>query len=153
MLAAVSNPRSHFVSIHRTYLTCDGYKAGVPIVKKLMPPATPGATRGGAIRLYEATETLAVTEGIETALAVHLATGLPVWAAMSTTGMKTLIVPDVARTVIICADHDQNGAGLDAARTLARRMLAAQRRVKILVPDNPGTDWADIVAQQEAGYV
>jgi putative DNA primase/helicase len=152
MLAAVYNPRGHFVSIHRTYLTRDGYKASVPIVKKLMPPATPGAMRGGAVRLYEATGTLAVTEGIETALAVHLATSLPVWAAMSTTGMKTLMVPDVARTIIICADHDQNGAGIDAARTLARRMLVNQRRVKILVPENPGTDWADIVAR-EAGYV
>ena len=147
MLAAIHDACGRFVSIHRTYLSPNGLKANVPTVKKLMPPATPGATRGGAIRLYEATEILAVTEGIETALAVHLSTGLPVWAAISTSGMKALVVPEVVLTVIICADHDQNGAGLDAARTLARRMLAEQRRVKILMPDNPGTDWADTLAQ------
>jgi putative DNA primase/helicase len=147
MLAAVSDPHGHFVSIHRTYLTYDGHKADIPTVKKLMSPATPGGTRGGAIRLYETTATLAVTEGIETALAVHLTTGLPVWAAISTIGMKALVVPDVVRIVIICADHDRSGAGLDAARTLARRMLAEHRRVKILMPDTPGTDWADSLVQ------
>lgn len=107
-----------------------------------MAPAIPGATRGGAIRLYEAMETLAVTEGIETALAVHLATGLPVWAAICSGGMARLIVPSEVRLVVICADHDP--AGMDAARTLARRLLAEQRRVKILTPDTPSADWADL---------
>ena len=107
----------------------------------------PGATRGGAIRLYAAGETLAVTEGIETALAVHLATGLPVWATCSAGGMARLIVPPEVRLVVICADHD--AAGLDAAKALARRLLAEQRHVKILTPDTPGADWAD---QQEVRH-
>jgi hypothetical protein len=33
---------------------------------------------------------------------------------------------------VICADHD--AAGLDAAKAFARRLLAEQRRVKILTP-------------------
>jgi putative DNA primase/helicase len=113
----------------------------VPAVKKLMPTAIPGATRGGAIRLYPPSETLAVTEGIETALAVRLATGLPVWSTICAGGMERLIVPAEVRLVVICADHDT--AGLDAALALARRLLAARRRVKILTPDIPGADWAD----------
>lgn len=142
MLTRVDDPSGHAVTLHRTYLTRNGYKAGVPTVKKLMSPAIPGATHGGAIRLYSTGETLAVTEGIETALAVRLATGLPVWSTTCAGGMARLIVPAEVRLVVICADHD--AAGLEAARALARRLLAEQRRVKILTPDMPGTDWADL---------
>jgi putative DNA primase/helicase len=147
MVARVDNPSGCAVTLHRTYLTSDGRKAAVDTVKKLMSPAIAGATRGGAIRLYQAGDTLAVAEGIETALAVHLATGLPVWAATCAGGMARLVVPPEVHLVVICADHD--AAGLAAARALARRLLGKQRRVKILTPDKPGADWADL---QEVGH-
>jgi putative DNA primase/helicase len=147
MVARVDNAQGEGVSVHRTYLTRDGRKAHVPTVKKLMPSVVPGATRGGAIRLYPASETLAIAEGIETALAVRLATGLPVWSTICADGMARLVIPPEVRLVVICADHDT--AGLDAAKTLARRLLTEQRRVKILMPDTPGEDWADL---QEVGH-
>jgi putative DNA primase/helicase len=106
-----------------------------------MASVIPGATRGGAIRLYPAGETLAVTEGVETACAVRLATGLPVWSTICADGMARVLLPPEVHLVVICADHD--AAGLDAARALARRLLTEQRRVKILVPNRPGADWAD----------
>ena len=106
-----------------------------------MSPVVPRATNGGAIRLYAPDETLAVTEGIETALAVRCATGLPVWATSSAGGMARLIIPPAVRLVVICADHDPQG--IKAARELARRLLREQRRVKMLIPDTPGSDWAD----------
>ena len=81
MLARVDDRNGRAVTLHRTYLTRDGKKANVPTVKKLMSPTVPGATHGGAIRIYPAGETLAITEGIETGLAVRSMTGLPVWAA------------------------------------------------------------------------
>ena len=81
MLARVDDPSGRAVTLHRTYLALHGRKADVASPKKLMSPAISGATRGAAIRLYATGDTLAVTEGIETALAVRLATGLPVWAA------------------------------------------------------------------------
>jgi putative DNA primase/helicase len=142
MVARVDNAEGEGVSVHRTYLTRDGRKAHVPTVKKLMPSVVPGATRGGAIRLYPASKTLAIAEGIETALAVRLATGLPVWSTICAGGVARLVIPPEVRLVVICADHDT--AGLDAARALARRLLNEQRRVKILAPDTPGTDWADV---------
>jgi putative DNA primase/helicase len=144
----VDDPSGELATLHRTYLTRDGHKAAVPAPKKMMAPTVPGATNGGAIRLYAPDETLAVTEGIETALAVRCATGLPVWATYSAGGMARLIVPPEVRLVVICADHDP--PGLKAARELARRLLTEQRRVKILTPDTPGADWAD---QQEVGHV
>ena len=147
MVARVDDADGHAVTLHRTYLAPDGRKATVPEPKKLMSPAISGATRGGAIRLYPASETLAIAEGIETALAVRLATALPVWAALCAGGLARLIVPAEVLLVVICADHD--AAGLGAAQTLAQRLLVAQRRVKILTPDTPGADWADL---QEVGH-
>lgn len=141
MVARVDDPSGELATLHRTYLTPAGHKADVPTPKKMMPPAVPGATNGGAIRLYAAAETLAVTEGIETALAVRCATGLAVWATSSAGGMARLMVPPDVRLVVICGDHDPSG--IKAARELARRLLSEQRRVKILMPDRPGADWAD----------
>jgi len=149
MVARVDDPTGRGVTLHRTYLTHDGRKADVPTVKKLMPSVVPGATRGGAIRLYPACETLAIAEGIETALAVHCATGLPVWSTSCAGGMARLVVPPAVHLVVICADHD--AAGLAAARTLARRLLAEQRRVKMLTPDTPGADWADAMREVAHG--
>jgi putative DNA primase/helicase len=147
MVARVDDPSGALATLHRTYLTRDGHKAAVSTPKKMMSPAVPGATNGGAIRLYTPDETLAVTEGIETALAVRCATGLPVWATCSAGGMARFIVPAEVRLVVICADHDT--AGLDAARALARRLLVERRHVKMLTPDRPGADWAD---RQEVGH-
>jgi len=141
MLARVDNPEAAVVTLHRTYLRNDGSKAHVPTVKKLMPCALGGASAGGAIRLYPAGETLAVTEGIETALAVRLFTGLPVWAAISATGMEQVILPDHVETVMICGDHDD--PGIRAAQALAQRLIAQGRIVTIRVPRRPRTDWAD----------
>jgi hypothetical protein len=144
MVARIDDPSGHMVSVHRTYLSADGYKAATEKTRKLMTPTLPGATVGGAIRLYPAGEVLAVTEGIETALAVHLMTGLPTWSAMCAGSLGSLVVPDAVRLVVIAADHDKNGVGLHGAQELARRLLAEGRSAKILLPERPGTDWADL---------
>lgn len=149
MIAPVSNPQGVLVSIHRTYLTRDGHKANVPKPKKLMPTAIRGATRGGAVRLYPSDNILGVAEGIETALAVRLATGLPVWATISAVGMATLALPEGVSTVVVFADNDPSRTGQEAAKALARRMLTERRTVKILTPNVTGMDWADTVSPQE----
>jgi hypothetical protein len=151
MLARVDDPQGEMVSLHRTYLTRDGQKAAVPQPKKLMAPVVENATNGGAIRLYAAGETLAIAEGVETALALHVMTGLPVWATVSALGMERLVVPADVRLVIIGADNDPTGT--EAARKLARRLLLDQRRVKPLTPRQPGTDWADALQAQEGNHV
>jgi putative DNA primase/helicase len=148
MVARVEDARGALISLHRTYLTLGGCKANVPHPKKLMSTAHPGATRGAAIRLYPVGDTLAVTEGVETGLAVRVATGWPVWVAICARGMVDLVIPPYVHLVLICADHDI--PGLTAAKALARRLLGEQRRVKLLYPDTPGTDWAD--ALQEGAY-
>ena len=99
--------------------------------------------KGGAIRLFPAIDTLAVAEGIETALAVHKRFDLPVWATISAGGMESLVVPEGIREILIFADNDANGVGQKAASTLADRMKEAGLHTEIYLPKITGTDWLD----------
>jgi hypothetical protein len=147
MLALVEHLTHGFVALHRTYLTEDGQKAAVPCSKKLAGRGVAGA----AIRLYQASERLAVAEGIETALAVHQMTGWPTWATISAGGMERLELPDSIREVLVAADHDP--AGLNAARALVRRLLQEGRRVRLAIPPRPGADWLDVLVSKIHGGV
>jgi putative DNA primase/helicase len=100
------------------------------------------------VRLTPATDTLMIGEGLETCLAGMQAKELPAWAALSAGGIEGLILPppSLAATVVILADNDANGRGERAARTVAQRWLAEGRRVRIAMPPEPGTDFADVLA-------
>ncbi len=166
MLALMVDADGKPVSVHRTYLGQDGRKAApewkgeLLDSRKLMSPTIEGNTRGGAIRLFEAGAVLAVAEGIETALAYHLLTGLPTWAAVSAQGLEALAVPEKVETAVIACDLDAprktpkglKCAGQEAAIELARRLKAEGRAYRFdLPPDlNPGgnTDWNDVLTQQ-----
>ena len=125
------------VAIHRTYLARDGRgKAPVDPVKMMLGP-----TRGGAVRLSEPGETLAIGEGLESCLSVMQATGISILAALSTSGLKTLSLAADVRDVIVLADGDD--AGERAAQEAARRWKNEGRRVRIARPPK-GTDFNDI---------
>jgi DNA primase len=83
-----------------------------------------------------------VGEGIETCLAAMQATGLPAWAALSTSGLRALHLPAEIDEVIILADGDEPGeaAALDAARRWKRE----GRTVRIARPPN-GMDFNDVL--------
>lgn len=145
MLGQVVNSVGQVVAIHKTYLNVDGSKADLSPVKKLSRAIFPGATQGAAIRLFEAGETLAVAEGIETALAVHILADeyLPVWAAVSAHGLESLEVPSCVKRLIIAADNDASNRGQQAAERLAARQVARGVTCQILIPETVGSDWAD----------
>lgn len=146
MIARFVNRVGEAVGLHATYLNPDGHKADVPAVKKLIHLISPGATKGGAIRIYEPSETLAVSEGIETALAVHLMTGLPVWSTWTAGNMEKLILPPGVADVRIYADFDESKAGQKAAFRLACRLEQERRKVRWFEPLQLGSDFADILA-------
>ena len=85
---------------------------------------------------------LMVGEGIETCLAAMQATGHPAWAALSTSGLRALDVPESVREVIVLADGDDPGEG--AARDCARRWQREGRRVRIARPPR-GQDFNDML--------
>jgi len=83
---------------------------------------------------------------IETALAVVSACGMSAWAALSAGGIRALILPGEATHILIAADHDLSGTGERAAHDAAARWLAEGRRVRISMPPEPDTDFADVLA-------
>jgi putative DNA primase/helicase len=142
MLARVDGPEGEFVAVHRTWLLLDGSgKAGLSEPKWSLAP-----TAGAAVRLAPTADMLLVGEGIETCLAAMQASGSPTWAALSTSGLKALVLPTAVREIIVLADHDHNGAGERAAYAAAQRWLREGRRVRIALPSERGTDFADLLA-------
>ena len=83
-----------------------------------------------------------VGEGIETCLAAMQATGYPAWAALSTSGVAALELPDYVREVIVLADGD--AAGEAAAHKAAVRWKRERRRVRIAHPGK-GMDFNDML--------
>lgn len=150
MFGTVHDVEGNLIGGHRIYLSADGHKAPVNAPKKSLPAAFEGAMNGAAVRLYPATHTLCITEGIETALAVRtMRAGMPVWATLTAGGMKTLRLPAEICDVHIFCDHDQSGAGFNAASILATRLRKEGRQVQIhnpncLLPKGEYGDWLDL---------
>lgn len=122
MLAAVRDVSGQLVTVHRTLLTGDGHKADVDVPKRLMRLPEGRTITGCAIRFGEPHEVLALAEGIETALSVVVATGLPCWACICAHGLEAVEIPDSVREVLIFADKDRSVTGERAAQVLAERL-------------------------------
>src|SRR5215207_10507167 len=126
------------MAIHRTFLAPAGSgKAPVAPPKMMLGPC-----RGGAVQLGAPQRLMMVGEGIETCLAAMQATGYPTWAALSTSGLRSLEVPAVVNEIIVLADGDQ--AGEAAARDCATRWKQEGRRACIARPPW-GYDFNDVL--------
>lgn len=146
MVAPLVGPDGYVVALHRTYLTPDGYKAPVPTVKKLTPAA--GLLAGACIPLHAPCDgVIAIAEGIETAQAVHLASGLPTVAAYCAGNLAAFVWPEGVKKLMIFADADE--AGIKAARDLERRAAHAGISAVIMTPKEQGQDWCDVWASRQ----
>ncbi len=126
------------IAIHRTFLSPDGRgKAPIDRQKMLFGPC-----RGGAVRLGPATNPLMVGEGIETCLAAMQGKGWSAWAALSTSGLRSLDLPSEIQEVVVLADGDE--AGERAANTAALRWRREGRLVRIARPP-AGMDFNDVL--------
>lgn len=150
MLANLQSPQGR-VTLHRTYLP-DGCKLDAEDAKKLLS----GGYIGASMQLAPATDELAVCEGIETGIAVFLATGKPVWCAVNAGNLEKLWVPDTVRRLCIYGDNDAGTdfTGQASAYALARRVRrepvrGGTRQVDVFIPRLPGADWADVWRQRQ----
>jgi putative DNA primase/helicase len=147
MVAPLTRPDGVVLALHRTYLTADGSKAPVPTVKKLTGAAGPLA--GACIPLHNPQHgVIGIAEGIETAQAAHLASGLPTVAAYCAGNLAAYTWPPGVRRIVVFADADP--AGAEAAQSLKARAMRARLSVAVMTPSTPGADWCDVWAQRTA---
>ena len=131
LVACVQDVHGDFRGVQRIYLDREGAprKADVEPVR-----ASLGSLAGGAVRLVEPEHgrPLLVGEGIESTAAAMALFDLPGWAALGTSGLRAIELPEYVIDVVIAADRD--AAGLRAAAALARRLEAEGRNVEIRRP-------------------
>ena len=165
LLAMVQGPDGEAITIHRTYLTMDGHKAPVESPKKLMRFPKQRKLTGGAIRLVEPGEVLALAEGLETALAVMEGMTMPVWCAVNAHLMENFVPPSGVKQILVFADKDRptaqhpRGHGQKAAKQLVQRLWEMGIQASAIVPageipaGQKSLDWLDILNRDgKAGF-
>ncbi|MGH9725352.1 MAG: toprim domain-containing protein [Candidatus Acidiferrales bacterium] len=138
MLAPITRG-GKFLTYHVTYVK-NGRKAPVTPCRKILPG--PGVS-GGGVELWPPASTCGVSEGIETAIAASMLSGMPVHAALNTGGMAKWEPPQVTDCVWIFADSDANFAGHKAAYTLAHRLMLMGIHTNVVFPTPGFNDFND----------
>lgn len=132
LIALVRDSCGKPTGVQRIYLTVDGRKADVPVVKRSI-----GSIAGSAVFFCEYGDCLNVAEGIETALAVWLATKIPTCSTVSAAGMRSFAVPERISNLHIWGDCDRSETGREAAFELARRTYEAGKAAYVHLPQDP----------------
>jgi hypothetical protein len=144
-------------TIHRTYITLDGAKAPVQSPKKMMRHCSVELFGAMQIAVIGKSNVLAVTEGIETALAIMSAFNVPAWAAGNAYLLENF-APPKGVDVVIYADKDlpsrqhPEGHGQSSAKMLLKRLWSEGIKASIKIPDCDipqgvkSVDWLDVVS-------
>lgn len=144
MLAAVRD-ESGLVAVHRTFLDLASARlADLPVPKRAL-----GRLGQGAVRLRPPHDgILGWAEGIETAMAATLLTGIPCWATLGTERFARVALPPCVRRLILFLDNDFGGR---RAEGLARDALAgAGVELETRYPEAAGADWNDVLLDRAA---
>lgn len=180
LVGLLRDARGRPVGVQRIYLDTSGdavRKRGGDRPDKM----TLGTASGACVRLSEAdpldmpSPRLVLTEGIETGAAVMAALyGAPVWAALSTSGLRSFELPDELRgklhSVVIAADLDRSQAGELAARACAARIKEQSPATMVRIalprcdmapglfdaqgePRGKSVDWLDVSLEAGPGVV
>lgn len=135
LLAEISDAAGKQVGLHITYLDPKtGFRREGDPSRKII-----GKMMGGAIRLQEATDTLLVAEGSETALSAGRRFDTPAWSLISAANMAQWVPPTRIRKLLIAGDSGSAGreATLKLAEQCDRLGITA---VPLIVPEE-FSDW------------
>lgn len=163
ILGLIQDKEGKPANIHRIFITPEGFKAPVDDPKKSMRAMKTQPYVGGAIRLTPASSVLAVTEGIETALAVMEGTKMPVWCLINAYLLENFEPPAGVEQVLVFADKDRpslqhpRGHGQEAAAKLVKRLWERGIKASAIVPrgsipdGQKSLDWLDVLVRQGVG--
>jgi putative DNA primase/helicase len=76
----------------------------------------------GVIKLFPVDDTLAIAEGVKSALSYYELEKVPVWATINSTQMARFKPPERVKKLIIVADNDKSFTGQKAAYECANRL-------------------------------
>ncbi len=107
-----------------------------------------GKLIGGAVRLAEPDDELAIGEGVETMLSASEVFGLPAWAALSADNLSRIAIAAPIRRLVIAADNDDAGMG---AAEIVRARMSGQTIVEIERAPSGFNDWNDWARAQTSG--
>lgn len=146
IIAPLRSADGKLVTVQATYLK-DGRKAPVSVPKKTLPGPYK-SINGAAVRLGRwESGPLGFAEGIESAMSASILYGIPVWACLSTSGMRSVQWPGNLTGAVIFADHDESYAGHAAAWELAHRMAIKGVKAQVMLPEKVGTDFNDVLKE------
>lgn len=138
LIAAITGRDGVPQGVQVTLLTAHGTaKAPVPTPRRVI-----GKLMGGAVRLHEATDLLAVGEGVETMLSASEALGAPAWAALSADNLAGFAPPACVRRLIIVVDNDSAGRAAAERLRAAAQAIAAVETAPAPAGFNDWNDWA-----------
>jgi DNA primase len=105
LIAACQNITGRVTGIHRTFVEADGQLA--PLRR---PKQSLGQIRGGAVRLGPEASEVIICEGPEDGLTIQeLLPSTPVWVALGTGNMPTMMLPPGIKRVLVAGDNDAPG--------------------------------------------
>lgn len=134
-------------NVQRLWLDRDGNKAHMDEPRRVMQLGLPD---GCAVRLMDHQDVLGVAEGIETAVAAWIYTGIPCWSLLNAQNMVKFIPPDGVRKLVIFGDNDTSHTGQSAAYELSRRMRTKNIETEVRIPEHVGQDWCDVLIGRRA---
>lgn len=164
IVSAFRNAQGRVVNLHKIYITEAGEKlSGVSKVKKIDSPLPGFEGSSIAVKIVPGCRTLHVTEGVEKAWSIFLATGESAVAAYSCGALKKLYV-DRSKydRVVIWSDHDlarpeqgrDVGDGQFFAWELFKKLTGEGFAVGFMMPvlvipegKSKGLDWEDVIVQ------
>lgn len=141
MLAKFTSADGDKFTIHRTYLTEDGFKAKLGCVRKMAPGPVP---QGGAIRLAPAAKVMGIATGIETSYSCMIMFRVPVWATFCDNFLLKWKPPEIARRILIFGDNDESASGQMVAWGLAYRLKQEGYDIDVRIPEHLGQDFNDV---------
>lgn len=129
-----------FVAVQRTFLE----RSGACRARDLDDPKMIlGRPLSGAVILAEATTILGLAEGVETALSAMMLFDIPVWAALGSSRLAQVAIPQKVNHLVLFADSDP--AGRIGAASAAEAYGVPGRTIETLYPPEVCKDWNDVL--------
>ena len=131
IVSRLRDANKNHVCSHYVFIDNKGSKITFNPVKKLA-----GKAKGATLILNGLNfQEIAVAEGLETALAIHQATGLTTYVCFSANGVKDFCCPSEVTKLHIFADQDASRTGERVSKILAKRESSKKRQVFVHIPD------------------